>query len=358
MVAPLVAVASFPGPGPRDSGFHGLSTPSLMRRRWFLLAVILTVPSGCDNVAWGGIDMRLKAPPKPSDDTPSTLVSDEEADGHRPELPSAPILLAGTLSGDSATLVVAGMVDGDGLSAFPSDSETPGFRDHFTRTLLAPGTELVLFSEGARVGRLTVTRTGSDDRFCVARPTVTGVAELVPGAGDARRVLALSNPEAARRPFSRFRAYDHTYEQRVASLALGSTAIPGVGAPWPPSLLESRADIRAFHLPESPGASIAATFLFRDDLNVAPAADNAYALFVMGTEGAEEYQPSYVWYRRADREGKGAPRYFNHLDWNGDGSSEVLLDIFGAEHRWFAGLARRGDEWVRTFQDPCGEAGA
>ena len=29
---------------------------------------------------------------------------------------------------------------------------------------------------------------------------------------------------------------------------------------------------------------------------------------------------TFAWYRPVDTEGKGAPRYFGHLDWDGDGS--------------------------------------
>jgi hypothetical protein len=42
------------------------------------------------------------------------------------------------------------------------------------------------------------------------------------------------------------------------------------------------------------------------------------------------------------------------MDWDGDGDSEVLLEVLGDESRWFAGLAQRNDSWVRTFEDPCG----
>ena len=86
---------------------------------------------------------------------------------------------------------------------------------------------------------------------------------------------------------------------------------------------------------------------------VGEAGERAYALFGMGTREAGGYEGGFTWYRRAEN-GKGAPRYFDHLDWDGDGKSEVLLDVLGTGSRWFAGLSRRGDTWVRSFEDPCG----
>lgn len=324
-----------------------------MRRRWLLLAVILTVPSGCDNVTWGGVDVRLESPPPQAEVAPPSVV-EEEPEVPPPPLPEGPILLAGNRDGNRATLTVVGEVAGNGLNGLPTEAEAPGFLEHFTRTLLPAGTQLVLFSEGVRVGRLTVEETTTDDRFCVPRAQVTGVVELVPGAASARRLLALTDSAAATRPYDSFRTYNHDYDQRVASLALASDAIPVVGAAWPPSLLETREDIQAFRLPEAQGASLAATFLFNDRLSVSEPGAGAYSLFVMGTWDGQGYRSSYVGYRKDADQGKGAPRYFNHLDWNGDGASEILLDVFGSDTRWFAALGQRAGAWIPTYQDPCG----
>lgn len=325
-----------------------------MRRRWLLLAVILTVPSGCDNVTWGGVDVRMQPPP-PQAEVAAPAATEEEAAVPLPPLPDGPILLAGIREGDQATLTVAGEVRGDALVALPTESQAPGFLTHFTRSLLAPGTEVILFSAGVRVGRLTVTETAEDPRFCTPRTRVTGTVELVPGAAGVRRVMALLDTAATRRPWGDFRTWSHDYDQRVASLALASDAIPLVGAPWPPSLLEARADIQAFRLPDAPGPSVAATFLFADRLAAAPPGEGAYALFVMGTQSGGSYRSSYVGFRDAGREGKGSPRYFDHMDWDGDGDSEILLEVFGAESRWYASLGQRGGAWAQTFQDPCGQ---
>lgn len=318
-----------------------------MQRRWLLLAVILTAPSGCDNVTWGGTEVHLRSPSDPAEGPTLDPSDARTGEALSADFPTGPILLAGTRNGDTISLVTVGEVRGDALGALPTEAE-------FTHARLAPGTELVLFSGGARVGRLTVRETTVDDRFCTPHAVVKGIAELVPAASEARRFLALADSGATRRRYTPYRAYDDDYEQRVASLALASAAIPQVGAPWPPSLLESRADMQSFRLPEAGGASLVATFLHSDRLSVGQPGTNAYALFVIGSPGPGGYQSDYMWYRRASDDGKGAPRYFDHLDWNDDGVSEVLLDVFGAEHRWFASLSKRNGRWVRSFQDPCG----
>jgi hypothetical protein len=327
-----------------------------MRRRWLVIAVILTAAQGCDNVTWGGIDVRLQGPPsRDSIDSPAPAV--EAVDPERPglELPTGPILLAGVRSGASATLTVVGEVQSDMVVDFPSDEQTPGYRDHFASRLLAPGSEFILFSEGVRVGRLVAEATGVDDRFCVARPTVSGTLELVPSATNVTRFLALPAGPAARQTYEAHRPLEHTYEQRVASNRLARELIPRVGALWPPSVLEIRADMQAFQFQGAAGPSIAASFIYRDGLAIEAAPDAAYSIFFLGEMGGDDYQASYVWYRPVGAEGKGAPRFFDHLDLDGDGNAEVLLDVFGQNSRWFASLARRNGAWTTVFQDSCGQ---
>jgi hypothetical protein len=330
------------------------TSEGLMRRRWITIAVILTAPSGCDNVRWGGIDVHLEQPPLQDTAAARAAKGTAEAEDSTrlSPLPTGPLLFAGARNGDRATLVVVGSVAGDSLEALPSDTEVPDFRERLTDELLSPGTNLVLFSEGVRVGRMTVDSTGVDRRFCVARPTVTGTVELVPDAAGVRRLMALPEAAAAKSPYEPYREYQHDYDQRVASLNLAGAALNLVGARWPTALLEARADIQAFRVASTD--AFAATFLLADRLAVSEPGANAYSLFLIATAGSGGYRSSYVAYRPVAEDGKGAPRYFDHLDWNGDGTPDILLDVFGARSRWFAGLAERGGQWVRTFEDPCG----
>jgi hypothetical protein len=253
-----------------------------MPRRWLLLAVILSAPSGCDNVSWGGVDVHLQAPPPQTPVAPEAEAAAEEQPP-LPPLPAGPILLAGSRDGDTATLVVVGEVRGDGLRPLPTEEQAPGFLEHFSSSLLAPGTELILFAEGVRVGRMTVSANATDTRSCVPRAQVTGAVELVPGAAAAQRFLALTDSAAHRRPFGAFRPADTGYDQRAGSISMAVAALGQVGAEWPSSLVEARADIQTLRMGDAAGPSVAASFLLRDRLAVAKPGQGAWSLFVLGT---------------------------------------------------------------------------
>ena len=93
--------------------------------------------------------------------------------------------------------------------------------------------------------------------------------------------------------------------------------------------------------------------MYEDELAVSSPGQGAYALFVIGEQVGDAHESVYVWYRAVDTAGKGAPRYFDHLDWDDDGAQEILLDVFGSNRRWFAGLGQTDGSWVLTFQDVC-----
>jgi len=321
-----------------------------MRKHLLAIALIITGAPGCDNVAWDGIDMEVRPP----DDVETPVVVEAEAQPtSTPARVSGPVLLAGVRNGERGDFVVVGEVLADALRAFPD----PAFPEDSERlgALSAPGAEWVVFSEGVRVGRMIVERAGPAQGFCGGRTAVSGVLEMVPSAATAERLLALPLGQAGGRPREAYQEIAHVYDQRVATLTIAGDAIPRYQARWPTlGVLDARDHIQAFQLRSTPGQAVAATFVMDDELRVGAPGAGAYALFVMGQEQGGTYREAYTWYRNAEAEGKGVPRYFDHLDWNNDGTDEILLDVFGANERWFAGLSRRNGSWVRTFQDDCG----
>lgn len=319
-----------------------------MRRHLLTIGVILAVASGCDNVAFEGAQVEV-VPPPVAIDTAETTTAEETG----PTNLDNPVLLAGLRDGARASLTVVGEIDGDVVQPFPD----PGFPADSLRlrTLTAPGSRWILFSEGTRVGSLVVDDVRAADVYCGARVTVSGVVEVVPTAAAAERLLALPAVDAGGRDYGAYEQHDHVYDQRVATLQLAQEAIPAHGAPWPRlGVLDARKHIQAFDVPGPAGPFIAATFLRQDSLAVTPPGQGAYALFVLGEQVGAEHRAAHVWYRAVDTDGKGAPRYFDHLDWDGDGDEEILLDVLGSNRRWFAGLARADGSWVRAFQDTCG----
>jgi hypothetical protein len=321
-----------------------------MRQHLLAIAVILTVATGCDNVAWGGVDVELKSPPTSVRD--STGASEVEAAEAFPR-EFGPILLAGLRDGSRARLSVVGEIHGDSLAPFPN----PDYPEDATRLaqLISVGSEWVLFSEGVRVGRLSADATSTSDEFCTPRASVEGVVELVPEAAGAERLLALAADVGDQRAYGTYAALQRDYDQGVATLNIAGEVIPRVGASWPAEgVLTARQDIRAMQLEGVSGQAVAATFLSRDQIAIGSPGQGAWAVFVLGVPTPNGYTEGYSWYRSVDTDGKGVPRYFSHLDWDGNGDAEILLDVFGANRRWFAGLSRRQGEWVRTFQDACG----
>ncbi len=318
-----------------------------MRKHLLAIALIITGAPGCDNVGWGGIDFEVLPPAEPE----ASAVAEVEGEEERERIPG-PVLLAGTRTEERGDFVVVGEVRPDGLHTFP-DPDYPEDTDRLGE-LTAPGAEWTVFSEGVRVGRLVVERAGPAADFCGERTAVSGILELVPSAAGAERLLALPAPDGDDRPREPYGEIQHVYDQRVASLQVAGEAIREYGARWPTQgVLDAREHIQAFRLRDAPGESVAATFVVNDQLAVAPPAASAWALFVVAEQVGGEYVEAFTWYRNVEVEGKGAPRYFDHFDWDGDGSDEILLDVFGANRRWFAALSRREGTWVRTFRDTC-----
>jgi hypothetical protein len=319
-----------------------------MPKHLLAIAVILTVATGCDNVAWGGIDVELKRPPV--SETAEAVVDSVIDTG--PVNIDGPLLLAGVRDGQRAAFALVGEVLSDGVHSFPA-AEFPGDTARLAR-MTAVGSEWILFSEGVRVGRVTVDRVAPASAFCGTRQELSGVVELAPAASEATRFLALPAVDARERPFGEFRQPDQTFQQRVASLNIGGDLLRGVGATWPADTLRyARHDIQSFRI----GADrpfFAATFMYQDALEIRRPRQGAYALFFIAEEQGGAYREEFNWYRSVATEGKGAPRYFDHLDLDDDGSDEILLDVYGSERRWFAVLSRTDGSWRRTFQDPCG----
>lgn len=323
---------------------------SLMRKHLLAIAVILTTATGCDNVAWGGIDVDLKPPPEsPRPDR----TGDEPDPDSGPVNVAGPLLLAGVRTGTTADFVLVGEILSGEMSAFPD----PAFPEDTVRLAEATsvGSEWILFSEGVRIGRMVVSDARPASGYCGARTEVSGVVEVVPTAAGAERMLALPVEDATDLPYADYESLSDVYDQRVATLTIAGEAIPRYGASWPTQgVLDARDHIQAFRLAEAPGQSVAATFMYQDELGVVSPGQGAYSLFVLGEESGGEYEETYTWYRSVETEGKGAPRYFDHLDWDGDGTDEILLDVLGSNRRWFAVLSREEGAWTRTFQDACG----
>lgn len=326
------------------------------------IPVIVWIGTACDNVAWGGIHVRIDQPPPapgaPPDEGEAPAAEEEET-GEEP-LPEGPVVYAVRGAGDTVTIVPVGERDDGGIRPLFPGADAAVFAARFAEAAYGPDRELALFAGGARVG--SVTPDGPlellDSAYCPPRPTTTGVVELVRGAAGVERFVAVA--EGAARGIPRG-GYDPPEMRRTyyfAAYDLASTEVRERRVPWPPDWIAARADLRPIRVRGDGPPAFAATYLYRDALRVGPAPDDGYALFLLAEEGEGGFEAGFVWFREHGPETKLAPRLLDHVDLDGDGIQELVLEFLGARSRSFGVVAHRADGWELVHRDRCPEGDA
>jgi hypothetical protein len=320
---------------------------------WLAVLGILTGASGCDNVTFGGIDIRLEGPPEPLRDS-SALADDPDAP---PPIvvPSGPILFAGERSGSDVRLVAIALEEDGVWVPAPGGGDDPALMSAFLAERLVPGSRYTLFSRGVRVGTAIQTDSAvAAFGACGVTPTLEATAELVPSAVGATRFLAMAEQDLDSRPYRPYQEIESTYTQRSGSIQAANTAIVTVDAPWPPSVLETRRDFQIRTLDGVEEPALVGTFLYQDQLSVGPAEENAYSIFYTAfLRPGGVYRPDYLWFRPYGEAGKAAPRLHSNFDLDQDGKDELLLEVFGESERWYQLEGFRDGRWVTLFASPC-----
>ena len=317
--------------------------------------MILTALYACDNVEWGGMSVELRQPDPPPGALLDTVPNEPEE--VLPPLPEGPVLSVVERTDGAARLVSVAEVAGDSVLALLAESDAPGFTDRFVQERLAPGSRFAVFADGQRVG--TFTLDGGSERdavYCAQNIVSDGYLELHPSAIDRSRFLAL--PEAVAADVSRgvVTEIPSNRGQRINALRIYGELLNQFRARWPDDTQAARADLRIVGLGTAGAPALVTTFLFRDRLSVAEPGAAAHSIFFLAELEGPAYQPKYIWYRRAADEGKGAPRFLDHVDVDGDGSDEFVMDVLGTSQRWFAVVNRTDSGWELAFQDACGQA--
>ena len=300
------------------------------------------------------MDLRLEGPPEPPRD--SAALAAELADSVTAiVVPQGPILFAGERSDSALRLFAVAIQDDDGWAPVPAGEAEPELLAAFLEERLAPGSRYTLFSQGVRVGTAIQTDPGgAAEGACGPVPSVTARMELLPSAAGVTRFLALAEQDLETRPYRPYRQLESTYGQRTGSIQAANTAIVTVDAPWPPSVLETRRDLQIKNLDGVEEPALVGTFLYRDQLAVGPAPEQAYSLFYTAfLRAGGIYRPDYLWFRRYREGGKAAPRLHSNLDLDGDGKDELLLEVFGEADWWFQLESFRDGQWVTLFTSPC-----
>ena len=317
-----------------------------------LLGIVMVV-LGCDNVEWGGVDVSLRSPSEPTIMEAPAPPADTTATPVTPR-PSEPVLYLGRRVGSEAWLVPVAEMRADGLHALPGDGSAQEIRA-FAERHFAGGSTFTLFSEGVRVGTLTAAEYSVVASFCGARPRVRGPIEIVPNAAATNTFLALSSDIGASFAYEDYEAVVQTRDLRVTSLNTMRALLPTLRATWPESVLAIRRDIQMFRDGSEQAPTVVATFVYGDSLQVGPAAPDAYSVFLIVSDpDGSGYQTSYVDYRLWSQHGKGAARYFDRMDLDGDGTPELILEVLGESSIWIATLKRGDDGWRESYRDSCG----
>lgn len=299
---------------------------------------------------WGGVDVAIIPPPPKAGP-----VTQELETGDR--LPESPVLYYVTRDSARATLVPVAEVVEDGLAPIDPGEDPDAFGSRYIAAFMREGTEFTLFRRGRRAGTLIVDAASVPAAgVCHRTPVAEGHLELSGNAGDAREFLAMARTQA---PEGRMIPGDSLVPERrmqVVGNIMAERALRARNAPLP-NWATARRQLFPFPVSETQDPGFTATFLVDDDLQVGND-DVGYSLFIVYTPQAQTgYDTAYVDYTSYSASGKAAPRTIDFLDWNRDGSPELLLEVFGTRSSWFEAVGRVDDEWRRILQDRC-EAGA
>lgn len=322
--------------------------------RWLAAVGIVTAAWGCDNIAWGGIEISLRGPA--GDSLPSRPPPTDSVPPPESPLSLGPLVYVASRTGNMAVLSPLGELGAGGLLSIFAGSEGERVAKAVLAERMRPGAEFVLLSHGLRVGTLTLAAEGAEvsRESCLPRPRARGYLELVPEGADLQRFMALEKERGRGTTFGFRGPLRDQYEHRAASLALAAEAIRSVGAPWPAELREARQEIHLVPLAGKERPWILATFLYQDVAQIGPPGGRgAYSLLVLGEPQLEGWRLVYSGYRPVASRGKGVPRFFAASDWDQDGQMEIVLEILGERHRWWAVLGQIQGAWDTIFEDPC-----
>ncbi len=315
--------------------------------------LIVTVLAACDNVQWGGGDWHVVPPPPPSG---MTEIQPDATEFMDLGLPRAPVLFHVTRGERGATLLPIAELSGDTLRAIrrPAGVAPEAFESRFREAVLRPGAQYTLYRRGAPVGTFTVQGQGPVTPCGV--PTATGIVTTVAAASGVPEFLAFQRglgPE--------IRA-DYNPPQITGSMSryasiVAERLVLQAGLPRPRSWPGAQRDLKAFEVLQGADPEMAATYLSGDRLGVGPAEPGGYSVFYIADyETRRGYQPIYSEVRNYDKAGgKAAPRLVDHLNMNGQGEQEILVQVYGPAQSWYELIHRdsRG-RWVKGWQgQPC-----
>lgn len=309
--------------------------------------LMLTLLPACDNVEWGGADIEIVPPPPQTSMTP---VAPDDTSFARFGLPTGPVLFHLLQGPGGSRLIPVAEVSGDSLRTLrpPPGVDRQAYEQRFREGVLPVGSQFDIFRRGANVGTFVVQSAGELTPCGV--PTARGNATVVAAAADAPQFLAFRrglSPEVR----GEFSPPQITGSIRTYASIVAERLILQAGLPRPRSWAGAQEDLQAVEIAAGGNPEMAATYLVGDSLAVGPADPQAYSVFYLADyETQRGYSPVYTEVRDYRSTGKGAPELVDYLDWDGDESAELLIEVHGREQSWYQTVGRRGDDWEKTWE--------
>lgn len=322
------------------------------RKQGSILGALLlaTGLAGCENVVWGGADIEIVPPPP---QLAQEIEPDAQAFGEY-GLPSGPLLFHLIEGEQGSQLVPVAELSTNGIRAVrrPSGVAADAYATRFRDTVLPIGAQFDVFRRGARVGTFVAQANG--ELTACGVPTVTGNTTVVAAAVGEDNYLAFRRglAPAARGEFTPPQV---TGPIRTYASIVAERLILQAGLPRPRSWPGAQRDLQPIEILEGGHPEMAATYLVGDNLEVGTPQPEGYSVFYVADYATDRgYTSIYSEVRDYRRTGKAAPELIDYVDWDEDGSPELMLHVFGRDGSWYEIIGNTGESWEKVYQgQPC-----